>query len=158
MVSRQPVVLTASLTKLMVGVPQASEAVTAVISGAGTGVLHPGKESGAGHVIVGGVESIVRVIVCEQVAVLPQTSVAIYVRVVISVQPVVFIASLTKDTVGVPHASVAVTEVISGAGTIPLHPGKVTGAGHVMTGGVVSMVLVMVWLHVAVFPQPSVAI
>ena len=66
-------------------------------------------------------------------------------------------ASLIKVTVGVPQASVAVTDAGSGAGTVGLHPGRFTVAGQVMVGGVVSTVLVIVWVQSAVFPHASVA-
>jgi hypothetical protein len=145
------------LTKVTVGAPHASVAVTVPIFGAGTVPLHPGTTTAAGHVIVGGVTSTVLVKVCVQVAVLPQASVAMYVLVVVSVHPTRLTASLTKVTVGAPHASVAVTDVISGAGTVPLHPGTTTAGGHVIVGGVTSTVLVIVCVQVAVFPQASVA-
>ena len=53
--------------------------------------------------------------------------------------------------------SVALTRVISGAGTGPLHA-MVGGAGHVITGGVLSTVLVIVCTHVALLPHASVAL
>jgi hypothetical protein len=40
---------------------------------------------------------------------------------------------------------------------VPLQPAKVTLAGQVMDGGVVSTVLVYVWEQVAAFPQASTA-
>jgi hypothetical protein len=46
----------------------------------------------------------------------------------------VFTASPTKVTVGVPHASVAVTDATLGAGTAWLQV-SVGGAGQVMVGG-----------------------
>ena len=67
-----------------------------------------------------------------------------------------FTASPTKVTVGVPHASVAVTEATLGAGTAWLQV-SVGGAGQVMVGGVISTVLIIVCVHVAVLPQGSVA-
>jgi len=45
--------------------------------------------------------------------------------------------------VGVPHASLAVTDVMFGAGTVALQP-SVTLAGQVTDGGVTSTVLVIV--------------
>ncbi len=64
--------------------------------------------------------------------------------------------SLTKVTAGVPQLSVALTKVISGAGTWVMHS-KVRSAGQVIAGAVVSLT-VMVWAQVAVLPQLSVAI
>ena len=75
----------------------------------------------------------------------------------VSVHPTRLTTSLTKVTVGVPQASVAVTEDKFGPGTAALHPGNTTAAGQVILGGVISTVLVIVWVHVAVFPQASVA-
>src|SRR5688572_28135310 len=143
-VSVHPDTFTTSLIKVTVGVPHASVAVTEDGLGAGTVGLHPGKLTVAGHVIVGGVVSIVLVIDCVHSAVLPHASVALYLLVVVSIHPDTFTISLIKVTVGVPHASVAVTEDGLGAGTVGLHPGKLTVAGHVMVGGVVSTVLVIV--------------
>jgi hypothetical protein len=48
-----------------------------------------------------------------------------------------------------------VTLATFGAGTVPLQPDKVTLAGQVIDGGVVSTVLVYVWEQVAAFPQAS---
>ena len=66
----------ASLRNVTVGVPlQPSIATTDDGSGAGTTALHVLSVTLPGHVIVGGVISTVLVIVCEQVALLPHTSV-----------------------------------------------------------------------------------
>ncbi len=64
--------------------------------------------------------------------------------------------SLTKVTAGVPQLSVAITSVISGAGTCVIHS-NVRSAGQVMRGEVVSFT-VIVWAQVVVLPQLSVAI
>ena len=55
---------------------QLSVAVTKLISGGGTGALHI-SAGGGGQVMVGGVVSTVLVMICVQVAVLPQPSVAL---------------------------------------------------------------------------------
>ena len=55
---------------------QLSVAVTKLISGGGTGALHI-SAGGGGQVMVGGTTSTVLVIICVQVAVLPQASVAL---------------------------------------------------------------------------------
>ena len=67
-------------------------------------------------------------------------------------------ASLTKVTVAFPQASLTVTLATFGAGTAPLQTAIVILAGHVMVGGVVSTVLVIVCEHVAAFPQASTAL
>ncbi len=63
-----------SVTKVTVGTPQLSVAVTDATFGAGTSAAHC-TASAPGHVIWGGVVSFT-VIVCVQVAVFPQASVA----------------------------------------------------------------------------------
>ena len=64
--------------------------------------------------------------------------------------------SLTKVTVGTPQLSVAVTCVISGAGTSVMHS-TVMAAGQVITGGVISST-VIICSQVLVFPHESSAI
>ena len=54
-------------------------------------------------------------------------------------------------TTGIPQLSVAVTGVISGAGTSVVHA-TVTAAGQVICGAMLSFT-VMIWVHVAVLPQ-----
>ena len=71
-------------------------------------------------------------------------------------QPTVFAASFTNVTVGVPHASLVVTDAMLGAGTVALHP-RVMLAGQVIVGGVLSIILVIICEHVAELPQPSTA-
>src|SRR4029079_11537436 len=97
----QPTIFTASLTKVTVGAPQASVATTDPGVGAGTIALHPASVTFAGQVMVGGVVSTVLVMVCVQVAVLPQASVAWYLLVVVSIQPARLTTSLMKVMVGV---------------------------------------------------------
>ena len=63
-----------SLTQVTTGVPQLSVAVTRLMSGAGTSVIHA-TVTGAGQVIIGGILSST-VIVCVQLVVLPQESTA----------------------------------------------------------------------------------
>ena len=77
-------------------------------------------------------------------AAFPQASTALYVRTVTSVHPVVLTTSLTKVTVAFPQPSETVTFAILGAGTVPLHPARVTFAGQEIDGGVLSTVLVNV--------------
>ena len=65
--------------------------------------------------------------------------------------------SLTNVTVGVPQASVAVTDAMFGAGTVALQP-RVMLAGQMIEGGVLSAVHVTVLIAVAELPQPSEAV
>ena len=74
----------------------------------------------------------------------------------VSVQPTVFVTSFTNVTVGVPHASLAITDAMFGAGTVALQP-KVRLAGQVIDGGVTSTILVIVCVQAAELPQPSTA-
>ena len=144
-VSMQPVVSVTSLKNVTVGVLQPSETVTSATFGAGIVPLHPARVMFAGQEMEGGVLSIVRVNVCEQVAAFPQASTALYVRTVTSTHPVVSITSLTNDTVAFPQPSETVTSAILGAGTVPLHPARVTFAGQEMEGGVLSRALGSEW-------------
>ena len=66
--------------EVIVGVPHASVAVAVPGAGIPAG-LHPKSPPGGQKVKTGGVVSIVQVKICSQVAVLPQPSVAVYVRV-----------------------------------------------------------------------------
>ena len=66
--------LTASLTKVTVAFPHPSETVTVATFGAGTDGLQPARFNVAGQEITGGLLSMVRVMVCVQVAALPQAS------------------------------------------------------------------------------------
>ena len=65
--------------------------------------------------------------------------------------------SLTKVTVidPPPQPSLAVTKLVSGAGTSEAQL-TVTGAGQVMVGGVISWT-VIVWVQSALLPHASVA-
>jgi len=73
-----------------------------------------------------------------QVAVLPHSSVAWYVLVVVSKQLTVFTASPTNVTVEVPQPSEVVTIVISGFGIIALQPVNASAGGQLIIGGVIS--------------------
>jgi len=97
---------------VMVGVPQASDAVAvpraAVISEAEG--LHPRVTLVYVPVNVGGVTSLVQFTVLVMVAVLPQASMAVNVLTCERRQPLLVTAPSTELTVGVPHASVAEAE------------------------------------------------
>jgi len=75
-VSVQVTVLVTSPTWIIVTGPHKSLAVTEPILGAGTAPLHPAMVTLAGQLIIGGVISTVRVMVCVHVAVFPFASVA----------------------------------------------------------------------------------
>ena len=126
------------------------------VGGANTGSA--GQSTGdvcATQVIVGAVISCTT-IVPVQVAVFPQSSVAVQVRVVLYVpaqEPGVVTSTKVIVTVA-SHASVAVGDANTGKA------GQSTGdvcATHVIVGGIKSTTT-MVPLQVAVFPQSSVAV
>ena len=73
---KQPSKVIDPSAEVMVGVPQASVAVAAPGAGTAAG-LQPRLLPGGQKVKVGGVTSAVQVNTCVQVAVLPQTSVAV---------------------------------------------------------------------------------
>src|SRR6187549_1803298 len=140
-------------TKVIVTVAsQASVAVGGVKTGSAgqlTGVVC------ATQVIDGGTKS-TTTMVPVQVAVLPQSSVAVQVRVVLYIptqEPGVDTSANVIVTVA-SQASVAVGGVKTG------NAGQVTGdvcATQVIVGGVISWTTIVL-LHVAVFPQSSVAV
>src|SRR5512133_773256 len=105
----------------------------------------------AGHTITGAMLSLM-VMIWVQVAVLPQESAAWYVRVITRGQ-LPDHTSPTKVTTAVPQLSVAVTAVMSGAGTSG-GQATVTFPGHTITGAMLSLT-VMICVQVAVFPQES---
>jgi hypothetical protein len=87
---------------------------------------------------------------------LPQSSVAVYVRVCVLVQPVVLTAPSALVIVGVPQLSVAVA--LPAAGTpVGLHPRFVSGGQNVNEGGNESTVHVNTSVQVTVLPHASVA-
>jgi hypothetical protein len=96
----------------------------------------------AGQVMLGFVVSLT-VMVCVQVATLPQASTALYVRRIVYLfgQVWLVITSPTKVTVGVLQASETVTDATLAGGTFDGH-WTVTFAGQVMLGAVVSAVQV----------------
>jgi acyl CoA:acetate/3-ketoacid CoA transferase alpha subunit len=153
---RQPLVLTEPSALVMVGVPQASVAVA--VPAAGTPVGLQPRSLPAGQLVnVGGVTSTVQVNTCVQVAVFPQPSVAVYVRVCERRQPLLVTEPSALVMVGVPQASVAVA--VPAAGTpVGLQPRSLPAGQLVNVGGVTSTVQVKTCVQVAVFPQPSVAV
>jgi hypothetical protein len=152
-------VFTASLTKVIVGVPHASVAVTDAMFGNGTVALQP-REILAGHVIDGGVLSLVHVTVLEAVAELPQPSVALNVLTCEAEQPEVMTGPSVKVTAGVPQAAVAVA--VPRAAVISEEEGlqpRVTEAGVIIrVGGLGALIHVTVLEVVALLPHPSTAV
>src|SRR5437867_2001529 len=111
----------------------------------------------AGHVIAGNVVSL-KVIVCRQVALLPQASVAVQARRImpLPVQLVLSNASTKLILITPLHVSVAKARpVLPVVGSV-VHS-MVMSAGQVMIGRAVSWKR-MACTHVALLPQPSVAV
>src|SRR5512133_3803176 len=142
-----------SLIKVTAAVPQLSVAVTAVMSGPGTALMQATVTSD-GHTITGAMLSLT-VMLWVQVAVFPQESAAWYVRVMIRGQLPDHVSPV-HVTSGTPQLSLAVTAVMSGAGTA-LMQATVTSNGHTITGAMLSLT-VMICTHVEVFPQESAAL
>ena len=142
----------AVVTSLKVIDTEASQASEAVAS---PNVGEAGQSITAvtsGQVIVGGVTSWITIFLL-QVAVLPQASVAVQVRVIPPVQPGDTASTNVMDTLPL-QLSEAVAVPKSGCAG---QSNGVTTVGQVIVGGVMSRT-VMVRLHVAVLPQSSVAV
>jgi len=115
----------------------------------------PDTAISCGQVITGGVVS-TTVIVWTQVETLPHSSVAVQVRVMVSVlpQPGSDVSLCVIATV--PQVSVAVAWPVA-LGEVSAGHSRVTSGGQVIIGGVVSTT-VMVWTQVEVLPHWSVAV
>jgi hypothetical protein len=111
----------------------------------------------AGQLIAGGTLSSTT-IVCTQELLFPQSSVAVQVRVmVLSCGQVPAIVASEKLTKGDPsQLSVAVAVPVF-AGRVFAVQAMVTLAGHTIVGATLSSTTI-IWIHVAVLPQSSVAI
>ncbi len=132
---QDPFVVTSA--KLNVGVPQLSVAVGVAQDGTAEHsiVVGPGRPE-----ITGGVVSST-LIVCAAVAVLPQPSSAVQVRVMVySFGQVPFVVTSAKLKVGVPQLSVAVGVVHAGT---PEHSIEDGPGSPEITGGVVSSTLMI---------------
>ncbi len=122
--------------------PQLSLAVTLPVSGAGTSVEHSTVMSD-GHVIEGGVLSSTA-ITWRQELEFPQSSVANQVRLIVYScgQPPAMVISDDTTNTAVSQASVAVAVPVSAGRVLSSHS-IVTFAGQVMTGGVLSLILIV---------------
>ena len=108
-----------------------------------------------GHVMIGDVLSCT-VMVLLHVAALPQSSVAVHVRVnVYSCPQPPDIESVT-NVIFTTGSQSSVTDGVPNTGTVPHSIGETTAA-HMISGGVLSTTS-MVCTQVAVFPQSSVAV
>jgi hypothetical protein len=94
---------------------------------------------------------------CEQVAVFPHASVAVYVRIWVKTQPAFAEGAKTLVMTGVLQPSVAIAK--PGAGTlVGLQPKLRPDGQNVNVGTVVSTVQVNTCVQVAVLPAASVAV
>src|SRR5690349_20947654 len=154
-IENEPAQAPGVVTSLKVSSTSASHRSVAV------GVVHDGVasqlmvEAGGKALIVGGVTSST-LIVCVAVAVLPQSSVAVHVRVIENepAQAPGVVTSLKVSSTSASHRSVAVGVVHDGVASqlMVVAPGSVE-----ITGGVTSSTLI-VCVAVAVLPQSSVAV
>jgi hypothetical protein len=108
-------------------------------------------------VITGNSVSLVKLMVCEVVAVLPQASVAVHVLVIERSQPIPVSAASEKVAVR-PVEQLSVTDAVPKAAAmsaaVGLHTGLVADVS-VITGSSVSLVKLMVCVVEAVLPQAS---
>jgi hypothetical protein len=145
-----------------VGSPHASVAVavpSALLISPADG-LHPSDVLFPPVVIVGGVASTIHVIVLDSVDVLLQPSLAVNVLVSERPQPMISKEPSDDETVGLPHASVAVA-VPSASSISPadgLHPRNGTVPPVISVGGVLSDVQVTVLAAVDELPHASIAV
>jgi hypothetical protein len=98
----------------------------------------------AGHAMNGTMLSLT-VIVCEHVAVLPQASVALYVRVTVNLFGQVMLLVTSPTTVTVvdpPQLSELVTAVVLAAGMFAAQV-TVTGCGHDINGATLSLTVIV---------------
>src|SRR5688572_15529224 len=157
-----PLLVTLPSLEDTVGTPQASVAVavpSALLISLAAG-LHPRVFVVPPVVITGAVRSAVHVTVLDAVEVLPQKSLAVHVLVCERPHPLLLTLPSLEDTVGTPHASVAVA--VPSALPISLadglHPSVVVVPPVVITGAVTSAVHVTVLDAVEVLPQKSLAV
>src|SRR5436309_3663300 len=104
--------------------------------------------------------SLLKLIVCEVVAVLPHASVAVQILVTVCVQPVPVSGPSVELAVN-PVEQLSLTVAVPNAAAMSDEVGlQLTGvdAVTIMVGACVSLVKVMVCEVVAVLPQPSVAV
>ena len=130
--------------------------VTTDMSATGTSPTHS-TVSPVGFEAVGGVISLT-VMVWVTFIELPQSSVTLYVRVMVSGQVFPSDTSSTKETTGetVQLSAASVTTEISAAGTSLIHS-TVIPAGFEAVGGVISLTI-MVWVTFIELPQSSVTL
>src|SRR5688572_1978064 len=150
------------LVKVTVGTPHASVAVAVpkAASIAEAEGLQPRLRLFPEPVIVGTVMSAVHVAVLEVVDVLLHASLAVNVLVCERLHPVLVILLLVNETVGVPHASIAVAvpNAPSIAEAEGLQPSIKLFPVAAITGGVLSSAHVAVLDAVDVLPHASIAV
>src|SRR5678815_1636956 len=144
----QPLLVTVPSLDDTVGTPHASvaDAVPRAAFISAADGLHPSVVVVPPVVITGAVMSAIHVIVLTAVAVLPQPSIAVHVLVCERSHPLELTVPSREVTVGVPHASDAdaVPRAAFISAAVGLHPSVVVVPPVVRTGGVRSLVHVMV--------------
>src|SRR5207247_2096488 len=138
-----PVQLPGMITSLCVTVGDGSQASVTVGVPVALGSVESVQDTVvfAGQVIAGGVVS-TTVIVCWQVLLLPHASVAVKVRVIVSVLPQPGTLVSLNVTVVAPQVSEAVAVPVAAGLVSPVHS-TVAFAGQVIVGGVVSTTVIV---------------
>src|SRR5439155_18813513 len=97
-------------------------------------------------------------IVCRQLALLPQPSVAVHVRKIAPLPVQLVLSNASTKLILLTPLHVSVTEAVPVLSVVvAMVHSRVRSAGQVMTGGTVSL-KAMICRHVALLPQPSVAV
>ena len=150
----EPGLLWVSLKVGVIAPSQLSLAVTLAL--AGTSLKHC-TDASVGHPLSTGAVVSLTVMCWVQLAVLPQRSVAVHVRVITlwQLEPGLLWVSLKVGVIAPSQLSVAVTLALAGTS---LKHCTVASDGHPLSTGAVLSWIVMVRVHEAVFPQPSVAV
>jgi len=135
--------------KVIATVPQVSAPVAVPVAAGSVGSVHSTVAS-AGKVNDGGVVSTTVIVWSKDVA-FPHASVAVQVRVIVSVLPQLAADTSLKVIATVPQVSAPVAEPVA-AGSVGSVHSTVTSAGNVNEGGVVSTT-VIIWSADVVFPH-----
>ena len=157
LLAQEPGVIISGKVSIVTIPPHPSEAVAEAGLDNGTKIAQL-TITGTGGVIIGGFTSLT-VIICVAVAVLKQTSVALYVLVMVYLlaqEPGVIISGKVSIVTIPPHPSEAVANAGLDNGT-KLAQLTITGTGAVIIGGFTSLT-VIICVAVAVLPQTSVAL
>ena len=145
---------TSTSLSVITTLPQVSLPVATPLPALDSSAVHSIVTS-AGTSSVGAVVS-TTVMTWSPLVVLPQSSVTVHVRVIVSVFPQPASLESLEVTVTLPQLSVPVADPVPAGLVSPVHS-TVTSAGTTMLGAIVSTTLT-VWAALAVLPQSSAAV